>query len=78
MQRVILGSVNFCWCIRCIGNYCRSVRILEMGTFFFSPDSKQAVIRILDQVNELSTAEKLLLYLKLPTGRSGKVDPLRQ
>jgi len=45
---------------------------------FFSPDSKQAVIRILDQVNELSTAEKLLLYLKLPTGRSGKLDPLRQ
>jgi hypothetical protein len=45
---------------------------------FFSPDSKQAVVRILEQVNELSTAEKLLLYLKLPTGRSGKVDPLRQ
>jgi hypothetical protein len=44
----------------------------------FSPDSKQAVMRILDKVNELSTAEKLLLYLKLPTGRSGKVDPLRQ
>jgi hypothetical protein len=43
-----------------------------------SPDSKQAVMRILDQVNELSTAEKLLLYLKLPTGKSGKVDPLRQ
>jgi hypothetical protein len=45
---------------------------------FFSPDSKQAVMRILDQVNELSTAEKLLLYLKLPTGKSDIVDPLRQ
>ncbi|XP_021941106.1 uncharacterized protein LOC110840398 isoform X2 [Zootermopsis nevadensis] len=43
-----------------------------------SPDSKQAVMKILDQVNELSTAEKLLLYLKLPTGKSGNVDPLRQ
>ena len=39
------------------------------GYIFFCPDSKQAVIRILDQVNELSTAEKLLLYLKLPKGR---------
>jgi hypothetical protein len=45
---------------------------------FFSPDSKQAVMKILDQVNELSTAEKLLLYLKLPTGKSGNIDPLRQ
>ena len=45
---------------------------------YFSPDSKHTVMRILDQVNELSTAEKLLLYLKLPTGKSGNLDPLRQ
>jgi hypothetical protein len=51
---------------------------MKKCTFSFSPDSKQAVMKILDQVNELSTAEKLLLYLKLPTGKSGSVDPLRQ
>ena len=50
----------------------------KSGYIFFSPDSKQAVISILDQVNELLTVEKLLLYLKLPRGRGGKLDPLRQ
>ena len=48
------------------------------GYIFFSSDSKQVVIRIQDQVNELPTAENVLLYLKLRTGRVGKVDPLRQ
>lgn len=43
-----------------------------------SPESKQMVLKILEQVNQLSMIEKLYLYLKLPTGKTTPVDPLRQ
>ncbi|KAJ9584251.1 hypothetical protein L9F63_021413, partial [Diploptera punctata] len=56
----------------------RTNKIKQIVEDAISPDSKLAVMRILDQVNELSTAEKLLLYLKLPTGKSGNLDPLKQ
>ena len=44
-----------------------------------SPESHRTVENILEQVNKLSTLDKLLLYLKLPTGRPAEAcDPLRQ
>jgi hypothetical protein len=74
MQYDILEIVSRC--LMSMNLKLKPAKIKKMH--FFSPDSKQAVMRILDQVNELSTAEKLLLYLKLPTGRSGNADPLQQ
>ncbi|XP_046403065.1 uncharacterized protein LOC124168798 [Ischnura elegans] len=50
-------------------------QIVEDAT---SPESKEIVTKILDQVQQLSVSEKLLLYLKLPTGNSISVDPLTQ
>ena len=44
-----------------------------------SPESHRTVESILEQVHKLSTLDKLLLYLKLPTGRPAEAcDPLRQ
>jgi len=51
--------------------------ILHVCNFFFSAKSKQAVECVLAQVEQMSPTEKLLLYLKLPTGKTN-VDPLRQ
>ncbi|XP_071444668.1 DNA-binding protein RFX7 [Hetaerina americana] len=50
-------------------------QIVEDAT---SPESKEIVTKILEQVQQLSVSEKLLLYLKLPTGSSISVDPLTQ
>ncbi|KAG8234592.1 hypothetical protein J437_LFUL017095 [Ladona fulva] len=50
-------------------------QIVENAT---SPESKEIVTKILDQVQQLSVSEKLLLYLKLPTGTNISVDPLTQ
>ncbi|XP_077294841.1 uncharacterized protein LOC143917230 [Arctopsyche grandis] len=42
-----------------------------------SSDSKHQIMQLLGQIDNLSGAEKLLLYLKLPTGPI-PVDPLKQ
>jgi hypothetical protein len=51
--------------------------------YFHSPESRRLVDVLVAQVQQLSAAEKLLLYLKLPGGRNGSgssgcTDPLRQ
>ncbi|XP_049847509.1 probable serine/threonine-protein kinase DDB_G0282963 isoform X1 [Schistocerca gregaria] len=55
-----------------------TLKLKEIIEDTISSSSKQTVMKILDQVNQLSTAEKLFLYLKLPTGKNENVDPLRQ
>ncbi|XP_037091245.1 uncharacterized protein LOC119111537 [Pollicipes pollicipes] len=42
-----------------------------------SSESCAVVDRILQQVDQLSDLEKLLLYLKLPAGKNNDVDPLK-
>ncbi|GLV36243.1 uncharacterized protein CBL_08736 [Carabus blaptoides fortunei] len=41
-------------------------------------NSRQTIVRILEDVTKLSSTEKLLLYLKLPTDLNNVSDPLRQ
>ena len=43
----------------------------------FSSESCAVVDRIIQQVDQLSDLEKLLLYLKLPAGKNNDVDPLK-
>ena len=42
-----------------------------------SSESCAVVDRIIQQVDQLSDLEKLLLYLKLPAGKNNDVDPLK-
>ncbi|XP_067004869.2 uncharacterized protein [Anabrus simplex] len=56
----------------------KTTKIKQIIEDALSPGSKQTVMNIVDQVNQLTMPEKLLLYLKLPTGKSSTVDPLRQ
>lgn len=49
-----------------------------MASFCISENSRQTIVRILDEVTRLSSTEKLLLYLKLPTDLNNVSDPLRQ
>lgn len=54
-------------------------KIRAILTESVSPESHRTVESILEQVHKLSTLDKLLLYLKLPTGRPAEAcDPLRQ
>ena len=39
--------------------------------------SKKTVSNLLLEIEKLSDTERLLLYFKLPLGRSSDVDPLR-
>ena len=55
------------------------LQIRAILTESVSPESHRTVESILEQVHKLSTLDKLLLYLKLPTGRPAEAcDPLRQ
>lgn len=45
---------------------------------FFSEESRLRIHQILELVSALSSAEKLLLYLRLPTDIEAVSDPLRQ
>ena len=65
----------------------RKIQCINLATFQIrailsesvSPESHRTVESILEQVHKLSTLDKLLLYLKLPTGRPAEAcDPLRQ
>lgn len=44
---------------------------------FCSMASKKIVSNLLLEVDKLSDTERLLLYYKLPLGRSTDIDPLR-
>jgi len=60
-------------------NIRKADKIRAILTDHVSPESHRTVENILDQVHKLPTLDKLLLYLKLPTGRPAEVcDPLRQ
>nr|CAD7257419.1 unnamed protein product [Timema shepardi] len=56
----------------------RTSKIKQIVEDAISKESKQTVTNILEQVNALSTSEKLFLYLTLPTGKPSNFDPLRQ
>ncbi|GAB6031880.1 hypothetical protein CHUAL_010276 [Chamberlinius hualienensis] len=43
-----------------------------------SDDSKKRITKLLAEVQQLSDVEKLLLYLRLPSGSKCEVDPLKQ
>jgi len=60
-------------------NIRKADKIRAILTETVSPESQRSVETILEQVHKLSTLDKLLLYLKLPTGRPADTcDPLRQ
>ena len=56
----------------------KSDKIRQMVHEHSSAESQKNVENILEQVTQLSALDKLLLYLKLPSGRQGDPDPLRQ
>lgn len=56
----------------------KSDKIRQIVNEHTSAESQKTVESILDQVSLLSPLDKLLLYLKLPSGRLADADPLRQ
>jgi len=56
----------------------KSDKIRQIVNEHTSAESQKTVDNILDQVTKLTSLDKLLLYLKLPGGRLGDIDPLRQ
>lgn len=50
---------------------------LNISYIYFSVASKKTVSNVLLEIEKLSDTERLLLYFKLPLGRSTDVDPLR-
>jgi len=56
----------------------KSDKIRQIVNEHTSAESQKTVDSILDQVGKLTPLDKLLLYLKLPSGRPNDIDPLRQ
>jgi len=56
----------------------KSDKIRQIVNEHTSAESQKTVDSILDQVTKLTALDKLLLYLKLPSGRPNDIDPLRQ
>eukprot|EP00092_Neocalanus_flemingeri_P010668 GFUD01011492.1.p1 GENE.GFUD01011492.1~~GFUD01011492.1.p1 ORF type:complete len:1056 (-),score=265.28 GFUD01011492.1:937-4104(-) len=56
----------------------KSDKIRQIVNEHTSAESQKTVDSILDQVGKLTALDKLLLYLKLPSGRPNDIDPLRQ
>jgi len=56
----------------------KSDKIRQIVNEHTSAESQKSVDSILDQVAKLTALDKLLLYLKLPSGRPNDIDPLRQ
>lgn len=53
-------------------------KLTKMDSIEISKERQSVVQKLIVQIGQLSDAEKLLLYLKLPSSTSSPFDPLRQ
>ena len=53
-------------------------KLTKMDSIEISKERQSVVQKLIVQISQLSDAEKLLLYLKLPSSTSSPFDPLRQ